>query len=91
MATGEIQNETRAFTKMSFEDLQQLAPQPAPFQPEPQPEPEPEPQRADSSVFEEPAPVSVFPAAAEEVPFEAPVEPEISSPPAAALSGDIPD
>jgi len=87
--------ETRAFTKMSFEDLQQMAPQPAPFEPEPepQPEPEPEPQRADSSVFEEPAPVSVFPAAAEEVPFEAPVEPEISTPhvAAASLSGDIPD
>ena len=85
--------ETRAFTKMSFEDLQQMAPQPAPFEPEHEshPEPEPEPQRADSSVFEEPAPVSVFPAAAEEVPFEAPVEPEISTPPAAALSGDISD
>lgn len=78
--------ETRAFTKMSFEDLQQLAPVPAP-----EPEPEPEPERVDSPVFEEPA---------EEVPFEAPVEPEISTPPAAAapapaaaaaLSGDIPD
>ena len=76
--------ETRAFTKMSFEDLQQMAPpQEAPAF-EPQPEPEPEPQRADSSVFEEPA-------AAEEVPFEAPVEPEISTAPAVALSGDIPD
>lgn len=93
--------ETRAFTKMSFEDLQQLAaapppppPAPAPaFEPEPvpvfEPEPEPEPQRADSSVFEEPEPAPV-------VPFEAPVEPEISSPPASApaaasFSGDIPD
>ncbi len=82
--------ETRAFTKMSFEDLQQIAVPPAPA-PAFEPEPEPEPQRVDSSVFEEPAPVSVFPAAAEEVPFEAPVEPEISTPPAAALSGDLSD
>jgi hypothetical protein len=84
--------ETRAFTKMSFDDLQQMAAPPAP-EPAFEPEPEPEPQRVDSPVFEEPAPVSVFPTAAEEVPFEAPVEPEISSPPAAAaaLSGDIPD
>lgn len=84
--------ETRAFTKMSFEDLQQMAAPPAPAF-EAQPEPEPEPQRVDSPVFEEPAPVSVFPAAAEEVPFEAPVEPEISTPPATAvaLSGDISD
>jgi hypothetical protein len=84
--------ETRAFTKMSFDDLQELAAPPAP-EPAFEPEPEPEPQRVDSPVFEEPPPVSVFPAPAEEVPFEAPVEPEISSPPgaAAALSGDIPD
>jgi len=87
--------ETRAFTKMSFEDLQQLAPAPAPA-PEPafEPEPEPEPQRVDSPVFEEPEPVAVSPfaSAAEEVPFEAPVEPEISTPPAAAaFSGDISD
>jgi CheY-like chemotaxis protein len=84
--------ETRAFTKMSFEDLQQIAPEPAPaFE---HPEPEPEPQRADSSVFDEPSVVSPFPAAAEEVPFEAPVEPEVSTPPAAAavsLSSDIPE
>jgi CheY-like chemotaxis protein len=80
--------ETRAFTKMSFEDLQQMAPPPAPepafepqpaFEPPPAFEPEPEPQRADSPVF------------AEEVPFEAPVEPEISSPPAASFSGDVSD
>lgn len=80
--------ETRAFTKMSFDDLQQMAPPPAPAPVfEPEPEPEPEPQRADSPVFEEPA-------AAEEVPFEAPVEPEISTPPAAAaasFSGDVSD
>jgi CheY-like chemotaxis protein len=86
--------ETRAFTKMSFDDLQQMAAPPAPAF---EPEPEPEPLRADSSVFEEPAPVSPFPTAAEEMPFEAPVEPEISLAPApvpappAAVSGEIPD
>jgi hypothetical protein len=83
--------ETRAFTKLSFEDLQQMAPPPAPqpafepsaFEPAPAfeapPAFEPEPQRADSPVFEQ------------EVPFEAPVEPEISSPPAMSLSGDVSD
>ncbi|HEY2091792.1 MAG TPA: response regulator [Thermoanaerobaculia bacterium] len=85
--------ETRAFTKMSFEDLQQMAPPPAPepafespafepapaFEPPPPFEPEPESQRADSPVFDQ------------EVPFEAPVEPEISSPPAMSLSGDVSD
>jgi hypothetical protein len=95
--------ETRAFTKMSFDDLQQMAAQPSTA-------PEPEPERADSSLFEEPvAPPSWEPAeapavespfgeAAEEVPFaaEAPVEPEISSPPAAApapaaIPGDLTD
>jgi CheY-like chemotaxis protein len=83
--------ETRAFTKLSFEDLQQMAAPPAPAPAfEPEPEPEPQPQRVDSPVFDEPSTESPF-AAAEEVPFEAPVEPEISAPPAMALSGDIPD
>ena len=80
--------ETRAFTKMSFEDLQQMAAPPAPA-----PEPEPEPQRADSSLFEEPAAASPFAAAHEEVPFaahEAPVEPEISTPSIAAAAPAIP-
>jgi CheY-like chemotaxis protein len=81
--------ETRAFTKMSFEDLQEMAPEPAP-QAIPEPEPEPEPQRADSSLFEEPAAQSPFDEGAEEVPFaatsEAPVEPEISAPPMAAAA-----
>jgi len=81
--------ETRAFTKMSFEDLQQMAAAPAP-----EPEPEPEPQRADSSLFEEPAAESPFAAAAEEVPFaahsEAPAEPEISTPSIAAAAPAIP-
>lgn len=80
--------ETRAFTKMSFEDLQQLAPQPEPAPiHEPEPIYEPEPQRADSPVFDEP-----FAAA------EAPVEPEISTPhavaapePAMAFSGEVSD
>jgi CheY-like chemotaxis protein len=89
--------ETRAFTKMSFEDLQQLAPQPEPAPiHEPEPIYEPEPQRADSPVFEEPAAESPFAEPAEEVPFEAPVEPEISThapapAPAMSLSGDVSD
>src|SRR5205085_87769 len=55
---------------------------------------EPEPQRADSPVFEEPAAESPFPAGAEEVPFEAPVEPEISThavAPPMSLMGDVSD
>ncbi|HEX7192627.1 MAG TPA: response regulator [Thermoanaerobaculia bacterium] len=90
--TPAFSGETRAFTKMSFDDLQQLAAPPAPapafepepaFEPQPAVEPEPEPQRADSPVFEEPVAAS---------PFEAPVEPEISTAaPAVSLSGDVPD
>lgn len=90
--------ETRAFTKMSFEDLQQMA-APSASAGAPEPEPEPEPQRADSSLFEEPAAESPFAAAPEEVPFaahsEAPVEPEISTPSIAtaapAIPGDLTD
>ena len=48
--------ETRAFTKMSFEDLQQMAPQPGAAPTMSPNRTEPEPQRADSPVFEEPLP-----------------------------------